>query len=67
MTAMMLDPRHDARVSFDAATVKTRSSAKSAPSRHNPSSRGQLACRWHRTAEGLVICRWAHVPSTLEN
>jgi hypothetical protein len=64
MSDMMFDQRHDARIGFGEATVNTRTSAKPAALRHEPSSRAQLVCQWHRSAQGPLTCTWTEVPST---
>jgi hypothetical protein len=64
MSDMMFDQRHDARIGFGEATVNTRTSAKPAALRHEPSSRAQLVCQWHRSAQGPLTCMWTEVPST---
>jgi len=64
MSDMMFDQQHDARIGFGEATVNTRSSAKPAALRHEPSSRAQLVGQWHRSAQGPLTCMWTEVPST---
>ena len=48
---MLFDQQHDARIGFGEATVNTRTSAKPAALRHEPSSRAQLVGQWHRSAQ----------------
>jgi hypothetical protein len=63
MSDMMFDQQHDARIGFGEATVNTRTSAKPAALRHEPSSRAELVCQWH-SAQGPLTCTWTEVPST---
>jgi len=64
MSDMMFDQQHDARMGFGEATVNTRTSAKLAALRHEPSSRAQLVGEWHRSPQGPLSCMWTEVPST---
>ncbi len=64
MSDMMFDQQHDARIGFGEATVNTRTSAKPAALRHEPSSRAQLVGQRHRSAQEPLICMWTEVPST---
>jgi hypothetical protein len=64
MSDMMFDRQHDAPIGFGEPTVNTRSSAKPAALRHEPSSRAQLVGQWHRSAQGPLSCMWTEVPST---
>ena len=64
MSALMFDQQRDARIGFGEATVNTRTSAKPAALRHEPSSRAQLVCQWHRGAQWPLTCTWWEVPST---
>jgi hypothetical protein len=54
MSDMMFDQQHDARIGFGEATVNTRTSAKPAALRHEPSS----------SAQEPLTCMWTEVPST---
>jgi len=61
---MMFDQQHKARIGFGEATVNIRTSAKPAALRRKPSSRAQLVCQWHRSAQEPLTCMWTEVPST---
>jgi hypothetical protein len=63
MTDVTFDQLHNARIGFGEGT-DTRISAKPAALRHKPSSRTQLICRWHRSAQGPLTCVWTEAPST---
>lgn len=59
MTAIVLDPRPDARVGFSAA-IRPETITESQP--RNPSTRrNRLICYWHHTIEGRLVCAWRQV------
>jgi hypothetical protein len=63
MTDVTFDQQHNVRIGFGEGT-DTPVSAKPAALRHKPSSRTQLICRWHRSAQGPLTCVWTEAPST---
>ena len=56
MSDMMFDQQLDTHIGFGEATVNIRTSAKPAALRHEPSSRAQLVCQWHRSAQEALTC-----------
>jgi hypothetical protein len=64
MSDMMFDQQLDTHIGFGEATVNIRTFAKPAALRHEPSSRAQLVCQWHRSAQEPLTCMWTEVPST---
>jgi hypothetical protein len=65
MTHMMFDQQHGPRIGFGEATVNARTYTIRATLLLKPSSRAQLICQWHRSAQGPLTCMWTEARSTL--
>ena len=63
MTDTIIGQQHNAWIDFCEGT-DTLISAKPAALRHKSSSRTQLICRLHRSAQGPLTCVWTEAPST---